>query len=267
MHIVVCVKHIPDPEAPWAQFKLDEAARTVAPMTGVRWLMSPFDEQALEAALRLRDAGAAARITVLSLGPAAALAVLRHGLAMGADDGILLSDAALDGGDAFATATALAAALRHIGQVDLVLTGRQGADLDAGVTGGTLAELLGWPIVSFAAAVALEGGELRIERVVEEGREDCAVALPAVVTVSNELGTPRSPSLRETMKAARKPVLTWTAGELGLGAGSAGAAAARSRRERLVAYTREGVCEMLDGGTPAERGAALARQLLAAGLA
>jgi electron transfer flavoprotein beta subunit len=263
VHLVVCVKHIPDPEAPWAQFRIDEAAKAVVPLPGVRWLASPFDEQAVEAALRLRVSLGEARITALTLGGEPARAVLKHALAMGADDGVLLSDPQLEAGDGHTTATVLAAAIRKLGAPDLVLTGRQAADWDAGVVGCGIAELLDRPVVTFAAEIRVEGANVVVRRVVEDGTDVVEAPLPAVVTVSNELGTARTPNLRETMRAARKPVVAWSAAELGL---DPAALAPRRVRERLFEPPKGGRCELIAGDTPEAQAAALAARLVAARL-
>jgi electron transfer flavoprotein beta subunit len=263
MHVVVCVKRIPDPEAPWVQFSIDDVARAVVPLPGVRWFMSPFDEQALEAAMRLREATAEVRITVLTLGHEASRATLKHGLAMGADDGVLLCDPAFEDGDAWSVSAAIVAALRKLDGPSLVLTGRQSADWDGGSVGSIVGESLNWPVVTYAQAIELSGGEIRVERVVEDGIDIVQAPLPAVVTVSNELGKPRVPNLRETMRAMRKPVVTWNAAELGLDAGQLGT---RSHCERLYAPQRTLVCEFMGGNTAREQAVLLATRLREASL-
>ena len=283
MHIVVCVKQVPNPEAPFSMLKVDEQAKKVIPAAGLNLVMSPFDEQALEAALRIResagvndarsidaptenqarktDAPTAAKITAVSIGPESARSVLKHALAMGADEAVLVSDAALEDAGSEATAFALAHAVRQLGAVDLVLTGRQAADWDAGVVGCGIAELLDLPLITFARKVEVSGPTLRVERVLADGFETLECALPALVTVSNELGEARKPNLRETMRAARKPLAVRSAGDLGIDAAGLERMAARRVRERLYVPVKEGACEMLDGAE------ALARRLREARLA
>lgn len=261
MRIVVCVKQVPNPEIAASQYRMDEQARTVAPVAGVQWVMSPFDEQAVEAALRVRDAHPATRITVMSLGPERARTVLKRGLAMGADEGVLLTDTAFAGSDGYTTALTLAAAIRKIGNVDLVLTGRQAADRDGGVVGAGIGELLGVPVISFAKDVHIEDGVARVERVLDEGTETVEALLPAVVTVSNELGAPRAPSLRETMHAARKPVAAWSASDLGLAADTVGVAGARRVPGRMFIPVKQNCCEFISGNSPEEQAAGLAQRL------
>lgn len=261
MHIAVCIKYIPDPEAAFSMFSIDEQAKKVIPASGLKHVVSPFDEQAIEAALRIREQHAGTRITVITLGNELSRNALKHGLAMGADDGVLLADAALDDGDSYTTARVLSAALQKLGAVDLVLTGRQAADGDVGVVGAGIAELLDRPLLTFAMSVAVENNVVRVERVLDDGSEIVEADLPAVVTVSNEIGTPRAPSLRETMRAARKPVLVWKAADLALDAATVGAAGARSARERLFAPSKTVQCEFIDAATPEEQGARLAARL------
>jgi electron transfer flavoprotein beta subunit len=262
MHLVVCIKYIPDPEGAFSMFSIDEQARRIVPASGLKHVVSPFDEQAIEAALRIREAGdksePATRITVLTLGDDTSRNALKHGLAMGADDGVLLSDAAFDAGDSYTTAHALTAAVKKLGTVDLVLTGRQAADWDAGIVGAGVGELLGVPVLSFAMDVSVADGCVRVERVLDDGSEIVEVALPAVVTVSNEIGSPRAPTLRDTMRAARKPVVKWSAVDLGL---QVSGLAARCVRERLFAPVKDGRCELITGATPEEQGAKLALRL------
>ena len=191
---------------------------------------------------------------------------LKHGLALGADEAVLLTDPAFEGGDSFTTARALAAAIEKLGDVDLVLTGRQAADGDSGVVGCGIAELLGFPAVTFAMDVTVADGMLLVERALGDGSETVATPMPAVVTVSHEVGKVRHASLRETMKAARKPVTTWTASDLGLKSSDVGALGARRVLERLYIPLTDIECEYIDGKTPKELAANLVDRLSAARL-
>jgi electron transfer flavoprotein beta subunit len=202
VRIVVCIKEIQDPEAP--ALRVDEQKKAIIPLEGLQ-VMSPFDEQAIEAALRLRDKGAQCRITAVTFGPAETQRALKKALSMGADDAVHVSNAGLESADSVATAHVLHAAIRQMGEVDLVLAGRQAADWDAGIVGCGLAELLGVPVVTFAKSLQLEDGKVVVERVLDDGFETVEAPLPCVVTISNELGEPRKASLRETMRAAKKP--------------------------------------------------------------
>lgn len=259
MRIVVCIKQIPNPDALAAVLRIDEDARAAVLPPGHPAVVSPFDEQALEAALRIRDRlGSAVKISAITLGPEPARSALKQALALGADDGVHVLDARFEGADGFVVANALARAIRKSGAFDLILAGRQAADWDAGIVGLGIAELLDLPSVSFARAIEIEAGTARVERVLPDGFERIAAPLPALVTVSNELGEVRKPNLRETMRAARKPVVVWSAADLDLDP-----SALRPRRvlERLFIPEKSARCEMIDAGTDADRGVRLAQRL------
>jgi electron transfer flavoprotein beta subunit len=261
MHIIVCVKQVPNPEVAASQFRVDEQAKKVVPLPGVPLVMSPFDEQAVEAALRIRDDEPSSKITVMTLGPESARNALKHALAMGADEGLLLTDAAFEDSDGYVTALTLVAAIRKIGDADMVLAGRQAADDDAGVVGAGLGELLGMPLIAFAEDVRVHGNVVRVQRVLDDGTEVVEGLLPAVVTVSNELGEARKPSLRETMRAARKPIAAWSAAELGLAPETVGAAGARRIVERVFTPVKQNSCERITGDSAREQAARLAQRL------
>jgi electron transfer flavoprotein beta subunit len=259
VRIAVLVKQVPNPESLGAVLRIDAAARSVVLPPGHPMVMSPFDEQALEAALRIRDQlGTGVGICAVTLGPESARAALKHALSLGADDAVHLLDPAFDDADSYVTAHALAAALRRLGPVDLVLAGRQAADWDAGVVALGVAEILGLPSIGFACELTASTQSIRVERVLADGFETFESALPALVTVSNELGEVRKPNLRETMRAARKPVATWTAAEIGLDASQL---APRRKLARLYQPQKKARCEWVEAATAAERGARLAQRL------
>ena len=264
MHIAVCVKQIQDPEMPAALLRVDGDANKMMLASSVSPVISPFDEQAVEAALRIRDALGEAKITVITLGAELARQVLKAALSLGADEGVLLSDSAFQDPDSYTTALALSRAIEKLGDVDLVLTGRQAADFDAGIVGCGIAELLDIPAITFARKVSADGGAIRVERVVENGYEVLEASLPALVTISHELGAPRKASLRETMRAARKPIAVWTAEELQLEAAEAGALGARRVLERLYIPSKDIECAFAQGDTPEDMARNLARQLFEA---
>jgi len=258
MEMIVCVKQILDPETPTSAFKVDEAAKRVIPPLGMTPVINPFDAQAVEAALRVRDATGEGKITVLSLGPGSARDAIKHGLAMGADEGILIDDPALADVDSFVTARVLAAAIRKIGPADIVFCGRQAADWDMGIVGAGLAETLGMPVVTISKSVQPVNGHLRIERVLMDGFETVDVTLPCVVTISNELGDPRYPQLRQIMMAARKQVTVWTLADLGL---DPQALRSPLTIERLYVPVKESHVEIIEGDTVEDQAENLARRL------
>lgn len=264
MHVVVCVKQVWDPEFPSVSFKIDEDAGAVIPVPGLALVVSPYDEQAVEAALRLRDAGVDLRLTILCYGPTSAEHTIRGVLALGADEGILIVDETAESNDNAETATILAAAIRKIGNCDLVLTGRQAADTDAGVVGCGLAMILDLPVITQAMEIQVSDRKVRAIRVLAEHLETVEATLPALVTVTHELGKPRYASLKETMRARRKPMTRWTISELGLSGGSTDAV--RVVREKLFIPKRDRTCEFISGATAEELAANLARRLFHEGL-
>jgi electron transfer flavoprotein beta subunit len=260
MNLIVCCKQVIDPEAPPASFKIDSAANKVLPPQGTPPVVSPFDEQAVEAALRLKDK-LGGKVTVISLGNGLVRDVVKKPLSMGADELILLEDPAFDGGDSWTTAYSLAQAIKKIGQYDIIFCGRQAADWDAGQVGSGIAEILGIPSVTVAKKVEIADGKAKVERIVADGYETVEVMLPALITVSNELGEPRYATLKGIMAAARKAPVTWKPEHLGVTAAQIGAAGRRQRLVKLYQPVREGKCEVMKGETPAEAGTNLAAKL------
>ncbi|MDE3096174.1 MAG: electron transfer flavoprotein subunit beta/FixA family protein [Chloroflexota bacterium] len=252
------MKQVPDWDIPPASFKVDEAAKKVVPPPGVAPVPSQFDAIAVEAAMRIKDAAADTKVTIMSLGAASARDVIKHGLAMGGDEGVLLVDDAFNDLDSTGTATVLSSAIKKLGDVGLVLTGRQAVDWDLGVTGTLIAEMLGAPVITFAKSVTVAGGKVTVERVLPDAFETVEAPLPAVVTVSNELGEPRYPKLQQIMAAARKQVNQWGAADLGL---DAAALAPRLTLERLFVPVTDTKVEIMEGDTPEEQADALVRRL------
>ena len=160
MNMIVCVKQVFDPEAPPSNFKIDPATNKLVPLIGVPSVISPFDEQAVEAALRIKDAKGG-NITVISLGVNLLRDVVKKPLSMGADELILLEDPAFVDGDSWSTAYALAAAIKKVGQFDIIFCGRQAADWDSGQVGSCIAEILGIPQVTLAKKIEDVGGKSR----------------------------------------------------------------------------------------------------------
>lgn len=263
MNIIVCVKQIPDPETPAASFKVDEAAKKVIPAQGIAPVVNPYDPQATEAALRLKGDG---KVTVISLGPDTARDAIKHALAMGADEGVLLSDPAFDGMDNFQTATALAKAIEKVGGADLILMGRAAADWDMGVVPSGVGQILGLPVVTVAKAIEANGNTLKVERVLDDGFQSVEVSTPAIISISNEFGEPRYPQLRQIMLAAKKSVQVWSAADLGLGGDEVGAANRWLPLEALYVPKVESNVEIIEGDSPEEKAKNLALKLRAAKL-
>jgi len=260
MDMIVCCKQIPDPETPPASFKIDPAANKVVPAPGVAPVISPFDEQAVEAALRIKDAKGGT-VRVITMGKELVPDVVKKPLSMGADELFQLVDDAFEGGDSASIAYTLAAAIKKIGKYDIIFCGRQAADWDVGQVGEAIAEFLAIPSVTLAKKVEVADGKVRVERVVPDGYEVIEVTPPVLITVSNELGEPRYATMKGIMMAKRKPVTTWAAKDLGVDTSKAGAAGRRTKLLRLFIPVRETKCEIVTGENIEEAAAKLAQRL------
>jgi electron transfer flavoprotein beta subunit len=265
MNMIVCAKQVPDPEAPPASFKIDPATNKAVPPPGVPPVVSPFDEQAVEAALRVKDAKGG-KISVISLGVNLLRDVVKKPLSMGADELILLEDPAFVDGDSWSTAYALAAAIKKIGQFDIIFCGRQAADTDAGQVGAAIAEILGLPSVTVAKKVEVTDGKAKVERVTADGYEVVEVSLPALITISNELGEPRYATIKGIMAAKRKEPIVWKPADIGVDAGAIGIAGSRSKMLRLFQPVKEGKCEIITGENEEDAAVKLAQRLVEAKL-
>ena len=257
LKIVVMAKQVIDPETPMSAFGIE--ANAVKVPANQAPVVNGFDEQAIEAALRLRETSGDAHITVVSVGANFALDVIKKPLAMGADDLVLLDDPAFDNAiDPTVTVAALAKAVEKIGDVNIVLTGRQASDWDNAQVPIGIAEALGWPVATVAKKVDVDGDTVRVERVLPDGYEVVEVNLPAVVTVSNELGTPRYPNMRGIMAARRVQPTVWSAADIGLNPAMLQAAfelVSLAKPESSVQI------EMIEGEDDEEAGRKLAQRL------
>lgn len=203
LSIIVCAKQIPDPEAPLSDVSVDAADKEV--IVDAPLVINPFDENALEAALQLQE-DVGCKITVLSLGRKVSDTVLRKSLAAGADELILLQDNNFEKLDSHSVAAALADAIRKIGGYDLVLTGRQAGDWDSGQVGLILGEMLGLPCIGMAREIKVEDGNVVVKKNIPVGYEQVRARMPALVTVSNEVGELRYISRTRMMKMLRSRV-------------------------------------------------------------
>ena len=260
LNMIVCCKQVLDPEAPPASFKIDPASNKVVPPPGVAPVISPFDEQAVEAALRIKDKQGG-KITVISLGTNLLRDVVKKPLSMGADELILLEDEAFEGGDSWSTAYALAMAIKKIGEFDLIFCGRQAADWDAGQVGSGIAEILGIPSVTVAKKVEVTDGKARVERVIADGYQVVEVTLPALITTSNELGEARYATLKGIMAAAKKQPTIWKPADIGADTSKIGVAGRKTKLLKLFQPVKEGKCDIVEADSPAEAGAKLAAKL------
>jgi electron transfer flavoprotein beta subunit len=260
MNMIVCCKQVIDPEAPPASFRVDASTNKVVPPQGVPPVISPFDENALEAALKIKDAQGGT-ITVISLGNNLLRDVVKKPLSMGADELVLLEDEAYDEGDSWSVAYALAMAIKKIGDYDIIFCGRQAADWDSGQTGAGIAEILGIPCVTLAKKVEPEDGKVKVERVTADGYDIVETSLPAVITVSNELGEARYPTIKGIMAAKKKEPVVWKPADIGADAAQLGGSGRRAKLMKLFQPVREGTCEMVEGESPEEAAVNLATKL------
>ena len=223
MNSIVCLKEVPDTET---RIEVRDGKVVEA---GIQYVVNPYDEFALEEALKWQEAYGG-KVTLLSLGPERARESILKGLAMGADEVYHLSDDAFLGGDAYATAKALAAAITKLDGYDAIFCGRQAVDDDSAAVGVMLAELLDLPHVSVVSKLEIdaEAKAARAERDIEGGKEVVELPLPAVITAQKGLNEPRYPSFRGIRQARQKPFTTWTPADVGLDANEVGSAGAKA---------------------------------------
>ncbi len=254
MKIVVCVKQVPD-----------TAAKVTVENGRITWgdaplVINPWDEFAVEAALLQAEANNG-DVTALSVGGENAKEALKHALAMGCNEAVLVSDPALGQADSGATAQVLAAAIKKIRDVDLAVFGRQAIDGDMGLTAAATARNLGWPSLALASAIKVDPNAktIQVERSIEEGKQSVESKLPAVVSVVKDIGEPRYPSFMGIRKASRANIPTWSLADLGI-----------SAPESVVSWpdvtnppTREVKVELITGGSPQEIAEKLVDKILA----
>ena len=251
MKIIACIKQVPDSEA-----------KVTASGGQVSWgdaplVINPFDEYAVEGALQQKEA-TGATVTALCIGPESAKEALKHALAMGADEAILVSDAALNDLDTVGAAKVLAAAIQKIG-ADMVVFGRQTLDNGAGLTPAQTARVLGWPMLGLAGQIKVDGGSVQVERVLEEGRQSVKANMPAVLSVVQSIGEPRYPSFMGIRKASKANIPVWSLNDIGASA----PAPMITRTELMTPPVRDTAVEMIAGETPAEIAEKLADKIIA----
>ncbi len=252
MKIIVCVKVVPDTAS---RLKVAADGKQIVE-TDLTWIISPYDEIAIEEGLKLREKHGG-EVILLSVGPERVVAGLRNGLAMGADAAHQIWDPAFESPDAAGRATVLAAAIRHLGGADLVLCGHQGAGEDDAQTAGLLAGALDLPSVSMAIKLDVEGTAVVVEREVEGGIEVWDATLPAVITTQKGLNTPRYAGLKGIMAAKKKPMGVLDVAALGL---SADALLARTERRSMAPPADRPPVQLIQGD-PATQAKELIRLL------
>lgn len=248
MNIIACVKQVPYPDIPVSAYGVDADGKRITLPDDVPLVLSPYDENAVEAGLQLKDR-CAGRMTVLSLAtrPVEGLVRdLKQTLAMGADDAVVLDDPAFAGGDSASTAHALAAAIRKVRAYDVILCGLQAADWDAGQVGLGLAEILDLPAATYVTRIEPGEGCVRVRRLIDNGYEVLEVPTPCVlVMASDETLVPRIAPLPGILKAKKRTIPAWTAAEVAADPSQVGAAGARTVVEKVALPGFEGSCEFL----------------------
>ncbi len=247
MNVVVCVKQIPDPSVPGqldADHTLDRSAKPI---------LDESDSYGVEMALQLVDSSGAGEVTLISLAPNGEVSGLRTALAMGAHKAVLVSDEACAGTDALGTAKVLAKCVERVGDADLVLAATESSDGYTGTVPAQMAELLGWPALTFAKKVEITDGKVKIQRQTEAGYDVVEASLPAVVSVTAGVVEPRYPSFKGIMAAKNKPVDQVTAADLGLGDQVGWSGARQSITNVSQAPARQAGEKFEDDGTGAEK--------------
>ncbi|HEU4725260.1 MAG TPA: electron transfer flavoprotein subunit beta/FixA family protein [Candidatus Eisenbacteria bacterium] len=242
MNILVFVKQVPDTET---RIQIQNGAVDTA---SVKWVANPYDEFAVEEALRIKERLGAGKVTVISLGPDRVKEAIKYALSLGADEGVHVKGDGVALDDPLSVATVLAAAAKKA-TFDLILAGKQAVDQDSGTTGVMLAELLDLPHVSVVVGLELDAAAKsgKAKREVEGGTEDVTFDLPAVVTAQKGLNEPRYASLKGIMAVKKKVVPEWTLADLGVDAASVAPAGAATRTLETTPPPPRPAGKMLEG--------------------
>jgi len=252
LKIIACIKQVADSEAK-VRAENGQISWGDAPL-----VINPFDEYAVEGALQQKEAQGGT-VTAVCIGLESAKEALKHALAMGSDNAILISDPTLAVLDTQGAAHVLAAVIKKIGGVDLVVFGRQTLDDGSGLTAAQTARILGWPMLGLAGQIKIDAQSLQVERVIEEGRQIVSTKLPAVLSVVQSIGEPRYPSFMGIRKASKAEIPTWSLSDVGISA----PAALVSRIELITPPSRDVTCEIIPGNSPAAIAETLTNKILA----
>jgi electron transfer flavoprotein beta subunit len=257
MNIIVCMKQVPDTEA---QIRVNPDGSGIVD-SAIKFVMNPYDEYGVEEALLLKEKFGGT-VTIVCLGPERAIEAIRTGLAMGADKAVHLDDPAFEGGDAFSTAKALAAAIKGM-ECDLIFCGKQAIDDDLAQVGPALAEMLGIPqiVVVTKVEVSEDGKKAKVNRQIIGGEEIIEVPLPAVLTVQKGLNEPRYASLPGIMKAKKKEVKSIKIADLGLDPNGVGKAGAKTQILKMYSPPQRESGNIIEGETAEETAPKLAKLL------
>lgn len=217
MKIIVCIKQVPET----ASVRIDSKTHTLI-REGVKSIINPFDMNAIETALQLKE-NQAGHVIAISMGPPQAEESLREAISLGVDEAILLSDKAFAGADTLATSYTLTMAIKKIGDFDMIICGKQAIDGDTAQVGPELAEMLDLPQICWVRKIVeIKDKTIVVERAVEDGYEVVETQLPVLLTVVKEINEPRLPSLRGKLAAKNKKIPIWNAQELGVSTAQVG---------------------------------------------
>lgn len=254
MHVVVFTRSTPDTAA-----KVEVDKNGSVSWGDAATVVNPWDEYALEESI-VQAKNAGGKATVIAIGPEMHNEALKHALAMGVDEAARVWDAALENADSLAYAAAAAAAIKKLGDVDLIILGKESIDVGTDQHNYQIARKLGWNMLSYVSKiVAVDYGAktIKVERLLEQGRQIVTSRLPAVMTVMKDINEPRYPSFIGIRKASKAVIPVWSLADL--------SAAAQSPKTRTLKYmnlpAREGQVEMIEG-TPEEQAAKLVDRLL-----
>jgi len=209
MHCIVCIKQVPNT----TNVQIDPKTNTLK-REGVESIINPFDEYAIEEAVRIKER-TNGKATVITMGPPQAEAILRESLSRGIDNAVLISDRAFAGADTWATAYTLAQAIRTIGDYDIIICGKQASDGDTAQVGPGIAEMLDIPHVAYVKKIEdITATSMKVERMMEDGYDRIEMPLPGLITVVKEINSPRMPSLKGMMMAKKAQIRVMTAADI-----------------------------------------------------
>ncbi|MDD4899855.1 MAG: electron transfer flavoprotein subunit beta/FixA family protein [Candidatus Omnitrophica bacterium] len=245
MNIIVCIKQVPET----TEVRINPETNTLI-REGVKSIINPFDMYAIEEAIRLKEKFGG-KITVISMGPPQADAALREAISLGADEGVLVCDRAFAGSDTWATSFTLSQAIKHLGQFDLIICGKQASDGDTAQVGPGISTHLDIPQVTYVKKIEeVKDNLMRVERMLEEGFEIIETPLPALLTVVKEINEPRLPSLKGLMRAKSATIKMLTQKELNLDSQSIGLCGSPTQVVKIFTPPQRTGGQILSGEAP-----------------
>ncbi|MDG6923097.1 MAG: electron transfer flavoprotein subunit beta/FixA family protein [Nitrososphaerota archaeon] len=262
MNIVVCIKVVIDPLLSSTDLMIDPVRSRIVARESGQQVVNGFDEQALEAALRLKDNIPGTVITLMSVGKQVPWDVLRKLMALDVDNALVIDGSAGDSHDPRVIAAILAAAVQRLEGVDLVICGRQASDWDNAQVPIRLAGNLGWPCLTLAREVKMVGKEIQVRRVLLDGWQDMSAKPPAVITVTSELGELRYPTMKGRLAAMKRQPNVWSISDLG----NEFVEATELVEIQMIHHPKESNCHFIDGESGQSKGEQLAAVLMSSGL-